>query len=183
MSTISSTISSYRKRFSHDARSANRRYGSPVGARVQYDATPTLCASSKTPGACSGTGPGALETLDCSLPGAVSAEFKGSRAVEKAQMQSLNNRFFSYIEKVRLLEQRNETLRAELERWRGNGPTRLAELYAHEVTELRRHVDQLTNEKARAEVQRDNLLVDMEAIRAKCVQLILTLVFEFIYHS
>lgn len=171
MSTISSTISSYRKRFSHDGRSASRRYASPVGARVHHDAPATPCTSSKTPGACGGTASASCETPG--LSGSVRAEFKASRATEKTQMQSLNDRFVSYIEKVRLLEQRNETLRAELERWRGNGPSRLSELYAHEVSELLRHVDQLTNEKARVEVHRDNLLVDMERIRAKCVQLTL----------
>lgn len=175
MSTISSTISSYRKRFGHDGRSASRRYTSPVGARVHYDAPERLYTSSKTPRAWSGTASAACgETLDFTLSGPVSTEVKASRASEKAQMQSFNDRFVSYTENVRLLEQRNEDLRAELERWRGNGPSRLAELYAHEVTELRRHVDQLTNEKARAEVQRDNLLADMERIRAKCVQFICT---------
>ncbi|MCJ8745218.1 hypothetical protein PDJAM_G00127730 [Pangasius djambal] len=173
MSAKSSTISSYRKRFGHDGRSASRRYASPVGARVLCDAPATLCTRSKTSGAWSGTASAACETLDFNLSGAVSAEFKASRASEKAQMQSLNDRFVSYIEKVRLLEQRNEALRAELERWRGNGASRLAELYTHEVTELRRHVDQLTNEKARAEVQRDNLLVDMERFRAKLQEEIL----------
>ncbi|KAB5535851.1 hypothetical protein PHYPO_G00122720 [Pangasianodon hypophthalmus] len=173
MTAKSSTISSYRKRFGHDGRSASRRYASPVGARVHSDAPATLCTRSKTSGAWSGTASAACETLDFSLSGAVSAEFKASRASEKAQMQSLNDRFVSYIEKVRLLEQRNEALRAELERWRGNGPSRLAELYTHEVTEMRRHVDQLTNEKARAEVQRDNLLVDMKRIRAKLQEEIL----------
>lgn len=151
MSTLSYTISSYRKRFGQDGRSAGRRYASPERAT------------------------GVCEARDFSQSGAVSMEFKALRASENAQMQSLNQRFVSYIEMVRLLEQKNEALRAELERWRGNGPSRLSELYAHEVTELRRHVDQLTNEKARAEVQRDNLRVDMERIRAKCLQLLLTL--------
>lgn len=150
MSTLSSTISSYRKRFGHDGRSASRQM----------------------PGACGGPAPAACETVDSTRSGAVSAEFKASRATEKAQVQSLNDRFCSYTEKVRMLEQRNEAMRAELERWRGNGPSRLSELYAHEVAELRRHVDRLTNEKARVEVQRDNLLVDLERIRAKCVRLI-----------
>lgn len=174
MSTLSSTISSYRKRFGQDGRSASRRYPSPVGARVQYDSTPTQCASSKIPGACSGPAPAAFEALDFSRSGAVSAEFKASRATEKAQVQSLNERFCSYTEKVRMLEQRNEALRAELERWRGNGngASRISELYAHEVAELRLHVNRLTNEKARVEVQRDNLLVDVERMRVKYVRLI-----------
>lgn len=167
MTTISSTtISSYRKRFGNEGRTSSRRFASPTGARGHSDAPTTLHPGGKTSGAWSGT---ASETHDINLSGAVSAEFKASRANEKAQMQSLNERFVSYIEKVRGLEQRNEDLRAELERWRGNGLTRLAELYAHEVADLRRHVDKLTNEKAIAEVQRDNFLVDIKRIRAKFV--------------
>ncbi|KAG7319919.1 hypothetical protein KOW79_017062 [Hemibagrus wyckioides] len=172
MTTISSTtISSYRKRFGNEGRTSSRRFASPKGARGHSDAPATLYASGKTTGAWSGTASAAAETHDINLSGAVSADL--ARANEKAQMQSLNNRFVSYIEKVRVLEQRNEALRAELERWRGNGPTRLAELCAHEVADLRRHVDKLTNEKAIAEVQRDNFLVDIKRIRAKLQEEIL----------
>lgn len=174
MTTISSTISSYRKRFGHDGKSAARRFVSPGSALVHSNAPAALYPSSNSPGAWSGPASPPTPTMDFSLSGAVSAEFITSRPGEKARMESLNDRFVIYIEKVRVLEQRNEALRAELDRWRGKGSSRLAELCAHEVTELRRHVDRLTNEKARAEVQRDNLLVDVERIRAKCVQLIFT---------
>ncbi|KAK3534404.1 hypothetical protein QTP86_015238 [Hemibagrus guttatus] len=170
MTTISSTtISSYRKRFGHEGRTSSRRFASPSGARGHSDAPATPYASGKTTGAWGASA--SAETHD--LPGAVRAEFKGSRSNDKAQMQSLNERFVSYIEKVRVLEQRNDALRAELERWRGNGPSRLAELYAHEVADLRRHVDKLTNEKAIAEVQRDNFLGDIKRIRAKLQEEIL----------
>ncbi|XP_027021909.1 vimentin like isoform X3 [Tachysurus fulvidraco] len=163
MSTISSTtISSYRKRYGHESRAT-------TAARGQSDAPAMLYASSKTTGAWSGTVSAADETHDVSLSGALNADFKVSRGSNK----SLNDRFVSYVEKVQLLEQRNEALRTELERYRGNGPSRIAELCAHEVADLRRHVDQLTNEKARAEIQRDNLLVDIERIRAKLQEEIL----------
>ncbi|KAM9440048.1 vimentin like [Clarias gariepinus] len=160
MSTISSTISSYRKRCDHDGRSASRRSESPDGARVHHD---VYASSNKTPEAWSGQ----ARALDASVCGALSVERKAPRASEKAQVRALNERFGCYIEKVRLLEQKNGALRAELERCRGTGPARLAELCAHELSELRRHVDRLTNEKARAEVQRDNLLADLKRIRAK----------------
>ncbi|TTC44340.1 Vimentin [Bagarius yarrelli] len=174
MTTISSTtISSYRKRFGQDSRSSNRRFVSPARSRANSDSPAPLYVGTKNSGSWNGSALGASETLDIHVPSAVSGEFKAARANEKAQMQSLNDRFVSYIEKVRVLEQRNEALRAELERWRGNGPSRIAELYAHEVTELRRHVDQLTNEKARVEMQRDNFLLDMERIRAKLQEEIL----------
>ncbi|KAI5608825.1 hypothetical protein C0J50_6394 [Silurus asotus] len=176
MSTISSTISSYRKRFGQDGRSAGRRFGGPQGARSDAPATLATTGTgtnNKTPGAWSGS-TAAPPAYTTNLSGPVSAD-----TTRKAPTQSINDRFVSYIEKVRVLEQRNEALREELEHWRGGGvggctgTTRLAVVYAHEVNELRRHVDQLTSEKARAEVQRDNLLVDMERIRAKLQEEIL----------
>ncbi|KAF5902838.1 vimentin [Clarias magur] len=162
MTTLSSTISSYRKRFGHDGGSAASRRGeSPDPSRVHHHDVYT--SGDRTPEAWSGQ----ARALDSSVSAALSVERKAPRAGEKAQVRELNERFGCCIEKVRLLEQKNGALRAELERWRGTGPARLAELCARELTELRRHVDRLTNEKARAEVQRDNLFADLKRIRAK----------------
>ncbi|KAG5841648.1 hypothetical protein ANANG_G00168870 [Anguilla anguilla] len=78
----------------------------------------------------------ASESLNFSLSDAINTEFKTNRTNEKAQMQHLNDRFASYIEK-------------------------------EEMRELRHQVDQLTNEKARAEVDRDNLAEEIERLREK----------------
>lgn len=168
--------SSYRKMFGGDrvvskTSYSSRHFSSPVrSSRVSYglSSAPTvytvktqrLRSSSAMPRLAS-------ENLDFSLSDAINSEFITNRTNEKAQMQSLNDRFASYIEKVRFLEQQNKILLAELEQLRGKGTSRVGDLYEDEMRELRRQVDQLTNEKARVEVHRDNLADDMERLREK----------------
>lgn len=107
------------------------------------------------------------ETLDFSLADALNQEFLTTRTNEKVELQHLNDRFASYIEKVRFLETQNQALSVEVERLRGREPTRIADLYEEEMSELRRQVEILTNQRSRIEVERDNLVDDLDKLKLR----------------
>ncbi|XP_055057330.2 vimentin like [Misgurnus anguillicaudatus] len=164
------STSSYRKRFGDVTRSSeysSRRFSRPVRASrgpFGVSAAPVIYATRSSKVRSSRV---TQDNLDFNLSDALNAEFKTNRMNEKTQKQSLNDRFASYIEKVRVLEQQNKMLSAELELVRGNRSSRVADLYEEEMRELRRQVDQLTTEKTRVEVTRDNLYEDIERLREK----------------
>ncbi|KAK5847481.1 hypothetical protein PBY51_016603 [Eleginops maclovinus] len=188
-SSSAQSASSYRRHFGQGAYaspSLNRSLlghgagGGNVSSRV-YEVTRTsstpayrissslygkpLAASSRASLGRSYAGMG--ETLDFSLADAINQEFMTTRTNEKVELQHLNDRFASYIEKVRFLEQQNQALAVEVERVRGREPTRIADLYEEEMSELRRQVEILTNQRARVEIERDNLVDDVDKLKLR----------------
>ncbi|KPP70128.1 desmin-like [Scleropages formosus] len=107
------------------------------------------------------------DSLDFSLADAMNQDFLHTRTNEKAELQHLNDRFASYIEKVRFLEQQNQALVVEIERLRGREPTRISEMYEDEMRELRRQIEALTNQRSRVEVERDNLADDLQKLKLR----------------
>ncbi|XP_015225031.1 PREDICTED: desmin-like [Cyprinodon variegatus] len=188
-SSSAQSASSYRRTFGHGtyaSPSLNRSFLGPSGgsgghvtSRV-YEVTRTSAApnyrvSSSYHGRPLGASrvsvgrshAGMGETLDFNLADALNQEFLTTRTNEKAELQHLNDRFASYIEKVRFLEQQNQALTVEVERLRGREPTRIADLYEEEMSELRRQVEILTNQRSRLEVERDNLVDDLERVKIR----------------
>lgn len=108
------------------------------------------------------------EKLDFNLADAMNQDFLNTRTNEKAELQHLNDRFASYIEKVRFLEQQNAALTVEIEKLRNReGPGRVAEMYEEEMRELRRQIEAISNQRARVEVERDNLADDLQKLRLR----------------
>ncbi|NXT82645.1 GFAP protein, partial [Zapornia atra] len=150
--------------------SYSRRFGStaPVYRVLSTGPPARLRATRSTPpgprvGAPLGSGKMVL-----SLATALNSEFREMRTNEKVEMMELNDRFASYIEKVRLLEQQNKVLVVELNQARDQEPWgRLADVYQEEIRDLRSHVEQLAAAKARLEIERDNLAEDLGSLQQK----------------
>ncbi|TKS79125.1 Neurofilament light polypeptide [Collichthys lucidus] len=89
----------------------------------------------------------------------VSSEFKVIRTQEKAELQDLNDRFASFIERVHELEQQNKLLETELLllRQRQVEPSNIRALYEHEIRKLRAAVEEARHEKQAAQHHRDEM--------------------------
>ncbi|XP_029586877.1 neurofilament light polypeptide [Salmo trutta] len=103
--------------------------------------------------------PDASTRIDLAQASSLNTELLGLRSQEKEQLVGLNDRFATYIDKVRRLEQQNRALLAELEalRRRQRDPSRLQGLYEGEARSLRAAIDQKTGDKMRMEAERDYL--------------------------
>ncbi|XP_042199303.1 glial fibrillary acidic protein isoform X1 [Callorhinchus milii] len=164
--------SSYRKRFGPNAagiRASNSRYSLSSRSVFPTFSVPSRSSSMRLksiniPGRSIG---GFQEKLDFSLADAMNAEFKETRTNEKFEMMELNDRFASYIEKVRFLENQNKMLMTELSQLKGKEPSRVGDMFLDEIRELRRQIDLLNAARARLEIERDSLLEDRNKLQQK----------------
>lgn len=113
------------------------------------------------------------EKVDFQLADAVNAEFLATRSNEKVELQDLNDRFASFIDKVHYLEQQNSGLQQELSQFKGQQqegqPNRATELFQEELRELRRQLDHVGKERDQYQVERDNLAEDMNLLKQRWV--------------
>ncbi|XP_060944572.1 desmin a isoform X7 [Limanda limanda] len=104
------------------------------------------------------------EKLDFNLADAMNQDFLNTRTNEKAELQHLNDRFASFIEKVRFLEQQNGALTVEIEQLRGReGPGRVSEMYEEEMRELRRQIE--TQVQVQMDMSKPDLTAALRDIR------------------
>uniref|UniRef100_A0A8C1QPK2 Glial fibrillary acidic protein n=1 Tax=Cyprinus carpio TaxID=7962 RepID=A0A8C1QPK2_CYPCA len=162
-----SSFSSYRKRFGTSGGSPSVGVTSRHSTgRLSLHSSPRHLTSSPITLSTSRLSLGG-ERLDFSADSLLKAQYRETRTNEKVEMMGLNDRFASYIEKVRFLEQQNKMLVAELNQLRGKEPSRLGDIYQEELRELRRQVDGLNAGKARLEIERDNLASDLATLKQR----------------
>ncbi|KAL0151281.1 hypothetical protein M9458_053472 [Cirrhinus mrigala] len=102
------------------------------------------------------------EKVDFSLAEAINQEFLATRSNEKRELQELNDRFASFIEKLVL----------ELGQYKDQqqGPSgRINELCQQEMRELRRQLELMGKDRDQMQVERDNLAEDVALLKQRCV--------------
>ncbi|XP_071782239.1 internexin neuronal intermediate filament protein, alpha a [Centroberyx gerrardi] len=109
------------------------------------------------------------DCLDLTQTSVVNNEFKVIRTNEKEQLQGLNDRFAMFIDKVRHLEQQNKALETELVTLRQKQiePSRIADLYRQEMRDLRAQLEELSGEKNRILIERDNMEEELQKLSVK----------------
>ncbi|XP_075067400.1 thread biopolymer filament subunit gamma-like [Mixophyes fleayi] len=96
-----------------------------------------------------------------------------SRSTEKQTLAGLNDRFFSYVEKVKHLQFENQTLQTQLNLLTGgtgSGPsdsTTTTVNFELQLTDLRNTVETLTLENVRHEIELDNIRGAAEELKTK----------------
>uniref|UniRef100_A0A2K6GLY3 Neurofilament light chain n=2 Tax=Boreoeutheria TaxID=1437010 RepID=A0A2K6GLY3_PROCO len=152
-------ISSVRSGYS-TARSAYSSYSAPVSSSLSVRRSYSSSSGSLMP---------SLESLDLSQVAAISNDLKSIRTQEKAQLQDLNDRFASFIERVHELEQQNKVLEAELLvlRQKHSEPSRFRALYEQEIRDLRLAAEDATNEKQALQGEREGLEETLRNLQAR----------------
>ncbi|XP_072258769.1 synemin [Pyxicephalus adspersus] len=84
---------------------------------------------------------------------------------EKSQLNELNRRLDQYLSRVRELESENQHLLEEIQKLRLERGAEWAQVYHTEVCELRNRIEELSIQKGEAELQRDNLLQDLQELQ------------------
>ncbi|NP_001086804.1 low molecular weight neuronal intermediate filament S homeolog [Xenopus laevis] len=169
--------SSYKKIFGDSPRSSSHLYTSSGGGSSSRSYRPREAYTSsissyrkvsRSPGHLSS----AQDHFDLSQSTALSNELKIVRTNEKEQLQGLNDRFVTYIEKVHQLEQQNKLLETEvtLLRQKHSEPSRLSQIYEQEIRELRSKLEEQEQDKDQAQLDYEHLGAYLEQLKLKLEQ-------------
>ncbi|XP_061147780.1 keratin, type II cytoskeletal 8-like isoform X1 [Syngnathus typhle] len=99
----------------------------------------------------------------------IDPSFQAVRTQEKNQIMTLNNRFASFIDKVRFLEQQNKMLETKWSLMQDQTTTRsnIDAMFEAYISNLRRQLDGLGNEKVKLEGELKNMQLQVEDFKRK----------------
>lgn len=97
----------------------------------------------------------------------ISPEYRQMRTEEHSVLKKLNNRFASYIERVRFLEQQNKLLEAQLRQISVKYESSLAEIYQAERRRLQSLIEAIHTDKQLLETEVDKLRSDVVDMRSE----------------
>lgn len=95
----------------------------------------------------------------------LSPEYRQMRQEEHGVLKGLNNRFASYIERVRFLEQQNKLLEAQLRQISVKYESNLGDIYQAELRRLRSIVEAIQTDRQMLETETDRLRADVADMR------------------
>ncbi|XP_053571995.1 low molecular weight neuronal intermediate filament-like [Bombina bombina] len=169
--------SSYRKLFGESPRSTSHLYSSSSSSRTHAyrpprDTYTNISSYKKVSRSPPSHITSVQNSFDLSQSTALSNELKIVRTNEKEQLQGLNDRFVTYIEKVHHLEQQNKLLETEvtLLRQKQSEPSRLSQVYEQEIRELRSRLEEQLHEKDQAQLDCEHLDGCVQQLQEKLEQ-------------
>ena len=89
---------------------------------------------------------------------------------EKVELQTLNDRLATYIDRVRNLEQENSRLTMQIqtsEETITREVTNIKQMYDHELSDARKLLDETAREKAKLEIDLKRLLEENADLKAR----------------
>ncbi|XP_049588748.1 keratin, type II cytoskeletal 8 [Syngnathus scovelli] len=164
------------KRFSQNLGSASGGFGAGagygVGVQMGFSSGSMLGSGGSYGGAMMGASINQVtvnQSLLTPLKLDIDPSFQAVRTQEKDQIKTLNNRFASFIDKVRFLEQQNKMLETKWSLLQDQTTTRsnIDAMFEAYIANLRRQLDGLGNEKVKLEGELKNMQLQVEDFKRK----------------